>query len=88
MKFKLDELNHCEGDSWENNLNVNLDTDIEDPNSQQSTLENVNADTNIQDCSTGVCESDANNFAVSVNSKSPQASVQILGGSDEQIDSE
>ena len=78
VKFKLDELNEPECDFGENDLTVNLDTDIEDPSSQQGTIEDANPDTDIQDCSTDVHENDANHSAVSVNLKSPQASVEIV----------
>ena len=69
VKFKLDELNENQGDFADKDLSVNLDTDIEDPNSKQDTLEDSNPDTDIQDCRTDVHENDANHSAVSVNLK-------------------
>ena len=90
VKFKLDELNENQGDFDEKDLSVNLDTDMEDPNSQQDTLEDSNPDTDIQDCSIDVCENDANHSAVSVNLKSPQVSIEIFDhfSDDEEIHSD
>ena len=90
VKFKLDELNENQDDFADKDLSVNLDTEIEDSNSQQDTLEDSNPDTDIQDCSTDIHENDANHSAVSFNLKSLQASIEIVDhfSDDEEIHSD